>query len=314
MHEAGLFRALQPTRWGGGEVKLREFVDAVMQVGRASGSASWVMGVIGVHPWQLALFPDEAQHDVWGADRGRMHSSSYVPSGKAEKVPGGYRISGRWSFSSGSDHCSAVNLGVIAGRKDVGGGIEVSDFRSMLLLAGDYTIDDNWHVAGMKGTGSKDIIVDNAFVPEHRSQSHLDYFMDQPLPGWELNTGPLYRLPWSVVFNFALAASIYGTALGFIDRWVRRRRPYDALGCDEGGPAHAGTPVEGHVGHGCSRAEAAPRLRHDVGGGRRRRVPPQGGAGIDAVEREPRQRDRGPGGERTDARRVGVARSSPTIR
>ena len=73
MHDAGLFRALQPARWGGREVQLREFVDAVIQVGRASGSASWVLGVIGVHPWQLALFSDEAQHDVWGTDNARMH-------------------------------------------------------------------------------------------------------------------------------------------------------------------------------------------------------------------------------------------------
>ena len=224
MHEAGMFRALQPARWGGGEVPLREFVDAVIQVGRASGSASWVMGVVGVHPWQLALFSDEAQHDVWGADNARMHSSSYVPSGKAERVAGGFRITGRWSFSSGSDHCTAVNLGVMAGLKDLGGGLEVPDFRSMVLLEGDYTIDDNWHVAGMKGTGSKDIVVDGAFVPAHRTQSHVDYFMDRPLPGWELNTSPLYRLPWAVVFNFALAASIYGTALGFIDRWVEESK------------------------------------------------------------------------------------------
>ena len=220
MHEAGLFRALQPARWGGGEVHLREFFDAVTEVSRASGSAGWVMGVIGVHPWQLALFPEQTQQEMWGADPGRMHSSSYSPSGKAIKVDGGHRLSGRWSFSSGSDHCSAVNVGVLAGTRDLGGGFELPDFRSMVVFADDYQIVDTWHTAGMKGTGSKDIVIDDVFVADHQSQSHLDYLFDEPLPGWDVNPGALYRAPWAVVFNFALAASVYGTALGYLDTWL----------------------------------------------------------------------------------------------
>ncbi len=94
------------------------------------------------------------------------------------------------------------------------------DFRSFLLLREQYRIDDNWHVAGLKGTGSKDIVVEDAFVPEYRTQSHLDYAMNLPLPGQELNDGPLYRLPWSVVFNMALAASVVGSARGFVDTWT----------------------------------------------------------------------------------------------
>ena len=220
MHEAGLFRALQPARWGGGEVHLREFYDAVIEASRASGSAGWVMGVIGVHPWQLALFPDETQQEMWGADPARMHSSSYQPTGKATKVPGGYRLSGRWSFSSGSHHCTAVNVGVMAGVRDVGGGLELPDFRSMVVFEGDYALVDNWYTSGLKGTGSRDIVIDDVFVPEHRSQSHLDYILDRPLPGWDLNPGALYRTPWAVVFNFALAASVFGTALGYLDTWL----------------------------------------------------------------------------------------------
>jgi 3-hydroxy-9,10-secoandrosta-1,3,5(10)-triene-9,17-dione monooxygenase len=237
MHEAGLFRALQPARWGGGEVHLREFFDAVIEVSRSSGSAGWVMGVIGVHPWQLALFPERAQQQMWGADPGRMHSSSYSPSGKAIKVDGGYRLSGRWSFSSGSDHCSAVNVGVMAGRRDMGAGVELPDFRSMVVFEGDYEIVDTWHTAGLKGTGSNDIVIDDVFVPDHLSQSHLDYLLDAPLPGWDVNTGPLYRAPWAVVFNFALAASVYGTALGYLDTWlaqsVGRSGPFGARVVDD---------------------------------------------------------------------------------
>jgi 3-hydroxy-9,10-secoandrosta-1,3,5(10)-triene-9,17-dione monooxygenase len=218
--EGGFLRALQPARWGGGEVTLLEFADAAIEISRASASAGWLAGVIGVHPWQLALFPEEAQQEMWGEDPTTMHSSSYNPTGKAEPVAGGYRVSGRWSFSSGCDHCRGVNLGAITGKRDLGGGVALPELRSLLLLPGQYRIEDNWHVAGMKGTGSKDIVVDDAFVPEHRSQSHLDYALGRPLPGQEKNDGALYRLPWSVVFNMALAASTLGAAQGFVDTWI----------------------------------------------------------------------------------------------
>jgi 3-hydroxy-9,10-secoandrosta-1,3,5(10)-triene-9,17-dione monooxygenase len=214
--DGGFLRALQPARWGGGEVTLLEFVDAAIELSRASPSAGWVAGVIGVHPWQLALFPERAQQEMWGNDPTTMHSSSYNPTGKAEKVPGGYKVWGRWSFSSGCDHCKGVNLGAV-----VPGG-ELPDFRSFLLHPGQYRIEDNWHVAGLKGTGSKDIVVAETIVPEYRTQSHLEYAMGRPLPGQEQNDGVLYRMPWSVVFNMALVSSILGSARGYIDTWIEQ--------------------------------------------------------------------------------------------
>ena len=216
---SGIVRCLQPARWGGGEVCLVEFIDALIEMARVSPSAGWVAGVIGVHPWQLALFDERAQQEMWGKDPARMHSSSYNPTGKAEKVAGGYLLSGRWSFSSGCDHCHGVMLGAICGRREIAGN-QVPDFRSFLLLDDQYRIDDNWHVAGLKGTGSKDIVVENAFVPEYRSQSHIDYALGLSLPGQEPNPGPLYRMPWSVVFHTALASSVLGAARGFVDTWI----------------------------------------------------------------------------------------------
>lgn len=216
--ESGILRSLQPRRWGGGEVEFLDFLDAVMALSAANPSAGWVAGVIGVHPWQLALFDDRAQEEQWGEDPAALHSSSYNPTGKAERVDGGYTVSGRWSFSSGCDHCRSVNLGAI-----VPGG-DIPEFRSFLLADGQYRIEDNWHVAGLKGTGSKDIVVEEVFVPEHRTQSHIDYAVGAPLPGQVHNDGPLYRLPWSVVFNMALAASILGSARGFVDLWVAETR------------------------------------------------------------------------------------------
>jgi 3-hydroxy-9,10-secoandrosta-1,3,5(10)-triene-9,17-dione monooxygenase len=221
--DGGFVRSLQPARWGGGEVALIDFVDAIIELAHVSPAAGWVAGVIGVHPWQLALFDDAAQRELWDEDAATMHSSSYNPTGKAEKVAGGYKLSGRWSFSSGCDHCRGVMLGAICGSREVGGK-PVRDFRSFLLRRDQYQIDDNWHVAGLQGTGSKDIVVAEAFVPEHRSQSHFDYAMNLALPGQKLNDGPLYRLPWSVVFHMALASATLGSARGFVDLWAAHTR------------------------------------------------------------------------------------------
>lgn len=216
--EGGFLRALQPARFGGAEIGLVEFVDMVATISRANPSAGWVAGVVGVHPWQLALFADEAQQEMWGEDPTRMHSSSYNPTGKAERVEGGFKVSGRWSFSSGCDHCIAVNLGAIVANPDGAPGLP--EYRSFLLYGDQYKIEDNWYTAGLKGTGSKDIVVAETFVPEHRSQSHIDYALGLALPGQAVNPGALYRAPWSVVFNLALAASVFGAAQGFVDVWI----------------------------------------------------------------------------------------------
>ncbi len=219
LSESGFLRALQPKRWGGGECGPVEFLDAAIELSRAAPSAGWVAGVIGVHPWQLALFDEKAQQEMWQHDPSVMHSSSYNPTGKAEKTAGGYKLSGRWSFSSGCDHCRGVMLGALCGTRELFGK-PVRDFRSFLVVPGQYRIDDNWHVAGLRGTGSKDIVVEDAFVPEFRTQSHIDYAIGAPLPGQAINRGPLYRLPFSVVFNLAIAASVVGSARGFIDVWI----------------------------------------------------------------------------------------------
>ena len=222
--ESGILRSLQPARWGGGEVHLLEYVDAVMALSRVNPSAGWVVGVIGVHPWQLALFDERAQEAMWGTDPATMHSSSYMPTGKAERVEGGYKVSGRWSFSSGCDHCRGVMLGGVVRSAEA-----PPEVRSFLLLPGEYRIEDTWFTAGLKSTGSNDIVVDDVIVPEHRSQSHTDYGVGAALPGQVLNDAPLYRLPFTVVFNLALVSSILGSAKGFIDAWVAETRDRVAI-------------------------------------------------------------------------------------
>jgi len=219
--QAGFFRMLQPSRWGGLEVDPGTFFDVQTTIATACPSSAWVLGVVAVHAWQLALFAPEAQDEVWSADRSTLVSSSYAPTGKIARADGGYRVSGRWSFSSGCDHCQWVFLG---GFVPVDEG-KPPEMRTFLLPRSDYRIDDNWHVAGLKGTGSKDIVVENAFVPEHRTHKFTDGFKCKS-PGNALNTAPLYKLPFGQIFVRSVSTSAIGAAMGayatFIDVAAKR--------------------------------------------------------------------------------------------
>jgi 3-hydroxy-9,10-secoandrosta-1,3,5(10)-triene-9,17-dione monooxygenase len=180
--EAGFFRLLQPARYGGLEADPMTFYTAVRTIAGECGSTGWVASAVGVHPWQLALFPAAAQEEVWGADTNTRMSSSYAPTGRARLAEGGHRLSGRWSFSSGCNHASWVLLGGIV-TNDEGAPV---DFRTFLLPASDYAIEDVWDTVGLRGTGSNDIVVAGAFVPEHRSLSFADV-TTCVCPGQEVN-------------------------------------------------------------------------------------------------------------------------------
>jgi 3-hydroxy-9,10-secoandrosta-1,3,5(10)-triene-9,17-dione monooxygenase len=220
--EAGFFRMLQPKRWGGLEVEPNTFFDVQMTVASACPSSAWVLGVVAVHSWQLALFPERAQEEVWGADSATLISSSYAPTGRVERVDGGYRVKGRWSFSSGCDHCRWVFLGGMVPPEKEGG---LPEMRTFLLPRDDYRIDDNWHVAGLRATGSNDIVVENAFVPEHRTHRLIDGFKRNS-PGNEVNGAPLYRLPFGQIFVRSVSTSAIGIAQGALDlfRDVAKKR------------------------------------------------------------------------------------------
>jgi 3-hydroxy-9,10-secoandrosta-1,3,5(10)-triene-9,17-dione monooxygenase len=218
--EAGLFRALQPKRYGGYELDPGTLYQAVMEVGTVCGSSAWILGVIGVHNWHLAIFPAQAQQDVWGADTSLQLSTSLAPTGTVGRVDGGYRLQGRWSFSSGCDFCHWAVLGGIVPPGDSG---QAPDARVFLVPRRDYEIDDNWHVTGLCGTGSKDLLVNDAFVPEYRTHSYLDAFHLRH-PGTAVNDAPLYRLPFGLIFPNGIAAPAIGVALGALEAFREQSR------------------------------------------------------------------------------------------
>jgi 3-hydroxy-9,10-secoandrosta-1,3,5(10)-triene-9,17-dione monooxygenase len=222
LRSSGLFRLLQPARWGGFEVDPGLFFDAQIALAAACPSTAWVFGVVGVHAWQLALFPLAAQEEVWAADALALISSSYAPTGTVERAEGGYRLRGRWSFSSGCDHCQWAFLGGLVPPEKEGAPPEM---RTFLVPRSDYRIDDNWFVAGLKATGSKDIVVSSAFVPEHRTHRLIDGYRRNS-PGNEVNPAPLYRLPFGQIFVRSVSTSAIGIAEGALATFteIARRR------------------------------------------------------------------------------------------
>jgi len=211
--QAGLFRALQPKRYGGYELDPDIFYQAVIEVGTVCGSSAWILGVIGVHNWHLAIFPPQAQEDVWGKNPSAQLSTSLAPTGTVERIDSGYRLSGRWSFSSGCDFCHWAVLGGILPPAETG---QPPDARVFLVPRSDYKILDNWHVMGLCATGSKDLIVNEALVPEYRTHTYQDAFHLRH-PGAEVNDAPLYRLPFGLIFPYGITAPAIGAALGALD-------------------------------------------------------------------------------------------------
>lgn len=214
MQAAGFFRILQPRRWGGYEMHPNSFFAVQKALAEGCMSTGWMFGVLGCHPFQMALFDEQARIDVWGSDTSVLVSSSYQPVGKVEHADGGFYLSGHWGFSTGSAHCDWVLLGAVVPPKAAG---EAPDMRTFLVPRSDYTIDtEAWRVFGLQGTGSHDIIVDRAFVPAYRTHRAADGFLGTN-PGQKLNDGPLYTLPWAQVFIRSVSSSAFGGARAAIN-------------------------------------------------------------------------------------------------
>ena len=228
MQQAGFFRIMQPARYGGFEMDPEVFFRVQMILAEGCMSTAWVLGVVAIHNWQLALFDDKAQQDVWGENDATLISSSYMPVGKVQRVEGGYQLSGHWGFSSGSKHCDWAFLGAMVPPEKEG---EAPDYRTFLVPRSDYQIVDNWNVSGLEGTGSHDITVENAFVPEHRTHRSIHGF-ECNSPGNAVNDHYIFRLPFGQIFVRAVSSSSIGCLKGVIDSYVQVNK--DRVGLNDG--------------------------------------------------------------------------------
>ncbi|HEY9267791.1 MAG TPA: acyl-CoA dehydrogenase family protein [Mycobacterium sp.] len=213
MKAIGSIRLLQPKKHGGMEVHPRAFAETVMATAALDPAAGWINGVVGVHPYQLAYADPKVGEEIWAEDVDTWVASPYAPQGVAVPTDGGYIFTGRWQFSSGTDACDWIILGAMVGGAD-GAPLMPPQMLHMILPRSDYQIvEDSWDVVGLRGTGSKDVIVDGAFVPSYRTMDGMKV-MDGTAQREAGMTEPLYLMPWSTMFPLGISSATIGIAEG----------------------------------------------------------------------------------------------------
>jgi alkylation response protein AidB-like acyl-CoA dehydrogenase len=248
---AGLYRAVQPRRFGGLELSLDELRQLAFEIGRACASTGWCFGLGAANSWIVGMFPGQAQADVWSNDPDMLVAACIAPTGKATPVAGGYQLRGRWSFASNCDNSGWLALGAMV---DAGEGKPPRP-SFMLVPADQYTVIDNWHTVGLAGTGSKDIEIESeVFVPAHRSVAFSDV-LEQQAPGAQVNDAALYRIPFLSGFPPLLANPAVAALRGALDEFIDSVATRATRGAFVGGGA---TIAQfGHVQSAVAEAEAA---------------------------------------------------------
>ncbi len=228
MKGAGLIRLLQTKQYQGFEVHPREFAETTMATAALDPAAGWIVGVVGVHPYQLAYADPRVAAEIWADDVDTWMASPYAPQGVAKPVDGGYIFNGRWQFSSGTDHCDWIILGAMLG-DEKGIPLRPPQMLHMILPRKDYEIvDDSWNVVGLRGTGSKDVIVKDAFVPGYRTMDATKV-MDGTAQREAGMTEPLYLMPWSTMFPHAIGEAAAGITAARQELLANADRIYDMV-------------------------------------------------------------------------------------
>ena len=211
LRDNGLCRLMVPKRFGGSQTSIRTYIEVMAEIGQGCGSTAWVASLINVCEWLAALFPDRAQQDVWAADPDAWIAGSLAPNGTAVPVDGGWRVSGRWPWASGSLHAQWVACGIhMANERG-----EMTNLGLSLMPIGDVTIEDTWFMVGMKGTGSNTIVAKDVFVPEHRFLPYPPAFEGRYRT--EHVDEPVYRAALVPVTVLILAGSQLGVARAALD-------------------------------------------------------------------------------------------------
>jgi resorcinol 4-hydroxylase (FADH2) len=207
MRQADLFRIMQPRSYGGLEYGFDVFAQVVAAIAGGCGSTGWVYGLLASHQWLIACFSKAAQDEVW-QDRTALAAGTYAPVGQAVAVDGGYRLSGVGSFCSGCDNAQWQLLGGMIPQPDA-----AATPGFFLLRSADCVIDDNWHTMGLAGTGSKNIVARDVFVPAHRTLAFAE-LTEATAPGMRANPNPLYRQSFLAVLPITIVSPVLGMAEG----------------------------------------------------------------------------------------------------
>ncbi|QWG20953.1 acyl-CoA dehydrogenase family protein [Bradyrhizobium sediminis] len=217
LHDAGLFRIMQPKRVGGSELDYVALVDCSDVLAQGDASVAWNFANLASHHWMLGMFDRRAQDLIWSNNADALIASSFIfPSGRASKVDGGYLLQGHWPFSSGVGSSEWNMLGGVVASEDEADGIE---YRIFLLHKTDYKVTDTWNASGLRGTGSNDVEVAEIFVAEPMTVAVGD-LAGGSTPGSAANPNPLYALPVFSLFPYVLSGAGLGNAQACLDDYI----------------------------------------------------------------------------------------------
>ncbi|KPA88114.1 acyl-CoA dehydrogenase [Pseudomonas asplenii] len=219
LKQIGLHRAFLPKVYGGLEISLPQFCDCIALLAGACASTAWAMSLLCTHSHQMAMFSKQMQDEIWGENPDATASSSIAPFGKVEEVEGGVMFSGQMGWSSGCDHAEWAILG--CRRLNSEGG---QDYCFAVLPRSDYEIRDDWFSAGIKGSGTKTLIVDNVFVPNHRIQKAKD-MMEGKSDGFGLYPdSKIFYSPYRPYFASGFATVSLGVAERMLEAFKEKTR------------------------------------------------------------------------------------------
>ncbi len=220
LHASGLMRLMQPARFGGSELGLDALMNVVTEIAKGCTSTAWVYSNLASHSWNIGQFDLRAQEDVWATDPDALAATGLAfPCGRATPVEGGYKLSGKWPFASGIDASTWMLVGAMT---DLPG--RAPERRFFLVPQSQFRSLDNWDTYGLTGTGSHDVEVKEAFVPEHRSVSAEVFAAGQNLPGATLYENPLYAMPTFAAFAYVLSIVPIATSKAVVEQFTAAMR------------------------------------------------------------------------------------------
>lgn len=253
--DSGLMPLVRSPHWGGYGLDWMAFTDCISEIGRASGSIAWCTGFLFHHQWVLGYFPEGGQSLVYNTHPDPKIATSFAVSGKTEPVSGGYRVSGVWSFGSGGDNCDWAIVGAV---------FPGAGPRFVLLKPGQFSMRDTWHSVGLKGTGSNDIVVEDALVPEECTLE-VGAFYSGRAPGARFLNGPLFQTTPAAQFQFGLLAPMLAIARSAHSSFIEFNR--NRLGGLSGARAVADPFLQMRAGESSAEIEAAHALLHRINHG-----------------------------------------------
>jgi 3-hydroxy-9,10-secoandrosta-1,3,5(10)-triene-9,17-dione monooxygenase len=254
MMHSGMFRISQPSRNGGYELSLTTLADAVAALSQACPSSGWVLMVAGAHHWCMGSFPEAGQDEVFGDGRGVLIAGTLSWQGTASNVNGGYRIDGRWQFGSGVDHSQWVILGCADPDTHV-------PKVHVVARRNEIEIDDTWHVMGLLGTGSKDVVARGVFVPEHRAIDTRMFFRTES-PHIDNHPTKLFCLSAEAVLSLSVATALLGSARFALAQFVERTKERRVILSGARKAEHAPTQVR--MAEAAGEIQSADLLIHDA--------------------------------------------------